>query len=233
MTASMPTRSIPRRRRGARPVTRLATVVAISLLGLLNFAGPAIAHTELTGSDPADGATLLTAPASVTLTFNEQVQNFAATVVVTGPDGQTYTADDPTLGGMTVTAPLAPLGSAGIYTVAYRIVSADDHPVTGQTTFAYAPAPPTTGAATTTDGRTPTTPPASSAEPSAPTDPSPTPTTSSGAPGAATNVGATSTAAITDTGPPAWVWVTAALAGALLIAGLALTITRNRRRGAE
>lgn len=227
MTAPMPTRSIPRRRLDARPVTRLAAVVAISLLGLLSFAGPASAHTELTGSDPADGATLLTAPASVALTFNEQVQNFAATVVVTGPDGQTYTADDATLGGMTVTAPLAPLGSAGIYTVAYRIVSADDHPVTGQTTFAYAPAPPTTGA-----GRTPTAPPVRSTEPSAPTDLSPTPTTSSGAAGAVTNVGTTSTAATTDTGPAGWVWVTAAPGGALLIAGLAWTITRNRRRGA-
>lgn len=219
---------------------RLATVVAISLLGLLGFAGPASAHTELTGSTPVDGATLLTAPASVTLTFNEEVQNFAATVVVTGPDGQTYTAGDLTLDGRSITAPLTPLSSAGIYTVAYRIVSADDHPVAGQTTFAYAPIP-TTSAAAATGGpvpgssdqsvgqpaQDPATGPTAASDPSTAADRS---TSAASVGGAVTTADAAPTAASSDTGPSIWIWVAGGLVVAvLLIAGAAWFRTRRAR----
>lgn len=44
----------------------------------------------------------------ITLTFNEQVQSFPPTVVVTGPDGQPYTAGDRTPSGTTISAPLTP-----------------------------------------------------------------------------------------------------------------------------
>ena len=223
-----------------RLATRLATVVAISLLGLLGFAGPASAHTELTGSTPVDGATLLIAPASVTLTFNEEVQNFAATVAVTGPDGQTYTAGDSTLDGTSITAPLTPLGSAGIYTVAYRIVSADDHPVAGQTTFAYAPIPATSAAAAAggpvpgssdqSVGR-PAQDPATG--PTAASDPSPAEPSSSAASvggNAVTTAGAAPAAASGDTGPGIWIWVAGGLVVAVLvIAGAAWFRTRRAR----
>ena len=236
----MTTPSATRHTAGRRLATRLATVVAISLLGLLGFAGPASAHTELTGSTPVDGATLLTAPAAVTLTFNEEVQNFAATVVVTGPDGQTYTAADPTLDGTSVTAPLTPLGSAGIYTVAYHIVSADDHPVAGQTTFAYAPIPTTSAAAATGSpvpgssdpslgqpAQDPTTGPTTASDPSTAADPS---TSAASVGGAVTTADAAPTAASSDTGPSIWIWLAGGLVVAvLLIAGAAWFRTRRAR----
>ena len=237
----MSTPTATRHPAGRRPATRLATVVAISLLGLLGFAGPASAHTELTGSTPVDGATLLTAPASVTLTFNEQVQNFAATVVVTGPDGQTYTAGDPTLDGTSITAPLTPLGSAGIYTVAYRIVSADDHPVAGQTTFAYAPIPATSAAAAAggpvpgssvqsadQPAQDPTTGPTAMSDPSSAADPSTSAASVGG--NAVTTAGAAPTAASGDTGPGIWIWLAGGLVVAVLvIAGAAWFRTRRAR----
>ena len=205
-----------------RPSTarRLATLLGLTLAGMLTLAGPASAHTELTGSDPADGATVTSPPASVTLTFNEQVQAFLPTVVVTGPDGQPYTAGDPTPSGSNISAPLKPLGPAGPYTVAYRIVSADDHPVTGQITFTYTPPTPTAAAGSTGAATAPP-PVASSADRSVPTQPSPAPgTTSSSADTAVTSVDTTPTVATTGTGPAGWVWV-AGLAGAVLIAGVA------------
>lgn len=212
-----------------RPSTgrRLATLLGLTLAGMLGLAGPAGAHTELTGSDPADGATVTSPPAAITLTFNEQVQAFLPTVVVTGPDGQPYTAGEPTPSGSTISAPLTPLGPAGPYTVAYRIVSADDHPVTGQIIFTYTPLTPagagSTGAATAPPAAT------SSTDRSVPTEPSPAPTSSSAdADAAVTGVGTIPTVATTSTGPAGWVWV-AGLAGAVLIAGVAWSITRRRR----
>ena len=238
----MTTPTATRHTAGRQLTTRLATVVAISLLGLLGFAGPASAHTELTGSTPVDGATLLIAPASVTLTFNEQVQNFAATVVVTGPDGQTYTAGDLTLDGTSITAPLSPLGSAGIYTVAYRIVSADDHPVAGQTTFAYAPIPATSAAAAAAGGpvpgssdrpvgrpaQDPATGPTAASDPSTAAEPSSSAASVGG--NAVTTAGAAPAAASGDTGPGIWIWLAGGLVVAvLLIAGAAWFRTRRAR----
>ncbi len=236
----MTTPTATRHTAGRQLTTRLATVVAISLLGLLGFAGPASAHTELTGSTPVDGATLLTAPAAVTLTFNEEVQNFAATVVVTGPDGQTYTAADPTLDGTSVTAPLTPLGSAGIYTVAYRIVSADDHPVAGQTTFAYAPIP-ATSAAAATGGPVP----GSADQPVGQPAQDPTTATTASDPSTAadsttiaasvgdavTTADAAPTAASGDTGPGAWIWLAGGLVGAVLVITGAAWFRTRRARG--
>ena len=195
---------------------RSVTVLGLALLALVGFALPASAHTELTGSDPADGATVITAPASVTLSFNEGVQDFALSVVVTGPDGTQYAAGEPVADGTSVTTTVNPLGSAGIYTVAYRIVSADDHPVTGQVTFAYAPPP----VATTS--------PAGSAAPAAPassslsSSASPVTTAADRSPTISpvpTSTATTTTAASSDTGIPFWMWVLVVVVTALLLAG--------------
>lgn len=225
-----------------RPSTarRLATLLGLTLAGMLTLAGPASAHTELTGSDPADGATVTSPPASVTLTFNEQVQAFLPTVVVTGPDGQPYTAGDPTPSGSNISAPLKPLGPAGPYTVAYRIVSADDHPVAGQTTFAYAPIPATSAAAaaggpvpgsSVQSADQPAQDPATG--PTAASDPSTAEPSSSAASvggNAVTTAGAAPAAASGDTGPGIWIWLAGGLVVAVLvIAGAAWFRTRRAR----
>jgi hypothetical protein len=54
--------------------------------------------------------------------------------VVTGPDGSRATSGKPRVDAATVRQPLA-TGPAGDYTVAYRVVSEDGHPVTGELTF--------------------------------------------------------------------------------------------------
>lgn len=108
------------------------------LLGLLLSvvgASPAAAHDTIEGSNPADGATVATVPASVTLTFDEQPQNFAPVIQVTGPDGTDWADGTPTVAGTDVSVPVKAGAPAGAYTVAYRIVSSDGHPVTGELTF--------------------------------------------------------------------------------------------------
>ena len=108
------------------------------MIGAVGLTGTAAAHTELIGSDSADGATLEQAPSSITLTFNEPVQDFEPVLAITGPDGQPYPAGVPVVDSATLRGDVQALGPAGTYTVAYRVVSDDGHPVTGQLQFQLA-----------------------------------------------------------------------------------------------
>ena len=98
-------------------------------------AAPAKAHDRLVRVDPAAGARTERAPAQVQLVFDQAVGRRFATVVVTGPDGADLAAGPARVVDGTVTQPLDPTGPSGAYTVAYRVVSADGHPVTGTSTY--------------------------------------------------------------------------------------------------
>lgn len=122
-----------------RAVFRFALAVGLALgpgLGLAVLgAEPALAHNVLLGSDPADGDRLKHGPPRITLRFNGEVQEGYGFVAVTGPEGGQWQDGKPRVSGATVTQPLRPLGSAGTYEVAWRVISADGHPVSG--TFAF------------------------------------------------------------------------------------------------
>jgi methionine-rich copper-binding protein CopC len=115
----------------------LAAVFAVTggLVGLA--ATPASAHAHLVRAVPGDGATVTTAPKRVRLVFDENVRAPAA-LVVTGPSGmrvdhgQADVLDN--TAGVRVEVTMA-----GRYTVAFRVVSADGHPVSAQTSFQFAP----------------------------------------------------------------------------------------------
>lgn len=115
--------------------------VALALLtgtALLLGSAPAWAHTRLDTSDPADGSSLATGPAQVSLTFTEPVQPGFSTVTVVGPDGLDYRSGEPSAGGATVGTAVRPLGPAGEYRIGYRVVSADGHPISGSVAFTLA-----------------------------------------------------------------------------------------------
>ncbi len=121
--------------RWVRPAGALAITLLITLLITVLGAGNASAHDSLIGVDPADGATIATGPATITLTFSDLVQNLQPLVTVVGPDGGHWEGSPVAASDNTVTAPVNPLGPAGVYTVAFRVISADGHPVEGSTTF--------------------------------------------------------------------------------------------------
>lgn len=117
---------------------RSAAFLTITL-ALLVPAGPALAHTSLSDSSPRDGERVGRAPAAVTLRFGEPVQSAFARVVVTSSDGNLVSQGRPDVVGRTVTTRLRNLPAVGRYSVAYRVVSADGHPVAGSVAFTYAP----------------------------------------------------------------------------------------------
>src|SRR5690606_11703846 len=129
------------RHRGHRPGTgvirrAIAALIATLLAVVLSVVGaaPALAHNVLVSSDPTNGAVLDTALQQVSFTFDQPIQNFDPALKVFGPNGNDFTTAAPTIEGTTISAPIA-AGPAGDYRAAYRIVSADGHPVTGEITF--------------------------------------------------------------------------------------------------
>jgi methionine-rich copper-binding protein CopC len=114
-----------------------AALIAILVAGLA--ATPAAAHASLISSSPPDGATVATAPTKVELVFSEDVGALSI-IAVTGPDG-VQVVDGPTqIRNASAVQPLKTLTVVGLYKIAYRVVSADGHPVSGRLTFTYAPA---------------------------------------------------------------------------------------------
>ncbi|HET9518712.1 MAG TPA: copper resistance protein CopC [Actinoplanes sp.] len=120
-----------------------ATVLAV-LAAVLYAGGPAWAHNELRVAVPAKGATLKAAPTRVVLAFHQRLNPDLTTVVVTGADRQPVTTGKPTVSGDTVRVRISAVLANGAYTVAYRVVSRDGHPVQGAYSFTVAdPTPPT------------------------------------------------------------------------------------------
>lgn len=119
-------------------IRRLLTGVVAALLfgGLAALtAGPAAAHSAVIATDPADGAQLAAGPARVSLTFNENLQPSFPSLTVVGPDGNRWDKGQPEVSGPDVSVAVGELGPAGQYTIAYRVTSADGHPVSGTRTF--------------------------------------------------------------------------------------------------
>lgn len=118
-------------------VVRGLLVVALGSFLVVGFSlGEASAHTGLESSVPADGEVLTDVPGTlgVTLTFTEDVQANFAQVAVTGPEGESVTSGPVVVEGAVARQPVD-LSAEGAYVVAYRVVSSDGHPVSGQVAF--------------------------------------------------------------------------------------------------
>ncbi len=142
--------SAVRRRRLNPMLLLLAAAPVVSWMGL--GVAPAAAHTELRSSNPTDGQRLTVAPETVELVFDQPIaDNFARLVARTSPGGQpselAVGVDGSRVSG---TAPpdLTRVTNRNrmVWTIAYRVVSDDGHPITGQLRFTVAPAVGTTAA---------------------------------------------------------------------------------------
>ncbi|WP_196279377.1 copper resistance CopC/CopD family protein [Catellatospora vulcania] len=130
------------RRAGSAVLALLA-----GLLGVLAAASPAYAHATLLGTDPVDGAVLPKAPAQVTLTFNEPVAVRPGAVRLLDAQGTQVSAEARSV-DTTVVLTVPPAAADGTYLVSYRVISADDHPISGGFSFSVG-APSTTGVTVT------------------------------------------------------------------------------------
>ncbi|MFJ8040284.1 copper resistance protein CopC [Kitasatospora sp. NPDC096147] len=120
---------------------RLGALLAVAgavLVLLLGGAGTASAHAALVSTDPAANTVLPTAPGTVTLTFSEGVSLSPDSVRVLGPDGASVDSGSPGhVDGKAATARVGLKSGLpnGTYTVAWRAVSEDSHPIGGAFVF--------------------------------------------------------------------------------------------------
>jgi methionine-rich copper-binding protein CopC len=206
-----PARSTCRRHRLAA-----LAAAALVLVAPVALAAPASAHDSLTGSTPEGGSTVTTAPERVRLTFTDEVKELGLTVLVKDPSGASVADGEPRIDGNAVIQPVVALTEPGTYTVAYRVVSSDGHPINGRFTFTLDVAEASSPAAS--PSATPTESPSESASASA-----------SATPSAATSTIAASPAASTSDsgGATTWLLVGAGLLVALVVTGVALARRRS------
>ncbi len=115
-------------------------LLGAALLLMVPVSGAA-GHASLTSTDPADGSELAVAPAEVTLTFSEELLNELVEVSILDAAGDLVMATEAEQTpppGTDVIVPWPADLPPGQYSVAFRVVSEDGHPVTGQVSFSYA-----------------------------------------------------------------------------------------------
>jgi methionine-rich copper-binding protein CopC len=119
----------------------LAAALLAAAVSVFAGAPPASAHDRLVSSSPPEGARVA-APDRVDLVFSGVLLDRFGELAVTGPDGRRYDRGAPRVVDRTIGVDLLPLPVTGRYTAAYRIVSSDGHPVSGQVTFTVTKAVP-------------------------------------------------------------------------------------------
>ncbi|WP_165821174.1 FixH family protein [Nocardioides gansuensis] len=125
---------VPRRSSRWRAI-RLVTAAAACLLAVVSTAPPAAAHATLLSTDPVDGAVLAESPGAATFSFDEPVTVAADAVRVFDAAGEPVESTATTRDRV-MTVDLPDELADGSYVVAWRVVSADGHPVAGSLTFA-------------------------------------------------------------------------------------------------
>jgi copper transport protein len=114
----------------------LALVLVVPLLALPLLPAAAAAHAVLEQTQPTRGAALERSPERVELTFDEPVESSFGALRVFSADGERVDVGDVERpAGEAIAVRVRAALPDGAYTVTYRVVSADAHPVTGGYVF--------------------------------------------------------------------------------------------------
>lgn len=111
-------------------IAAVAATAVLALTGLFASSSPAFAHDQLVGYDVQVDANDGSATA-VILSFNNEIMDVGAEILVTDPSGGDAAGGAPTVAGRDVTQPLASHLSDGEYRIDWRVVSSDGHPISG------------------------------------------------------------------------------------------------------
>ncbi|MDN5754387.1 MAG: copper resistance CopC family protein [Arthrobacter sp.] len=109
----------------------LAAAAAALLMGLaLSTAPAALAHDSLIGSTPKNGATVTEPLDSVDLNFSGELKSIGTEVSLADAEGKKYDADT-SVSRNVLTVDFGQALPAGDYTLTWRAVSSDGHPIEG------------------------------------------------------------------------------------------------------
>ena len=105
-------------------------VAALSVVA----AAPASAHDQLISTNPENGAQLDKQPEWLEMKFSGEIQAVGSEVMVKA-DGTAVSAGEHTAEGTTLSVALPDNLKPGAYTVVWRVVSSDGHPISGDFAF--------------------------------------------------------------------------------------------------
>ncbi|MFD1863653.1 copper resistance protein CopC [Planococcus chinensis] len=91
------------------------------------------AHTALTDSNPASGETLAEQPGQIELTFNTDIEE-GSSMALQGPNGAVEVAELSLNANMMFGSVPTDLEN-GSYTISWKIIGADGHPIEGEVPF--------------------------------------------------------------------------------------------------
>ena len=123
-----------------RNIALAATTATVFVLSVA-MAPTTSAHADLQVSTPADGESLDIAPEEIRLTFSEELFEELVEISILDAAGDLYSTievEQTPPPGTDVIFPWPAQAPPGDYSIAYRVVSADGHPVTGTISFSYA-----------------------------------------------------------------------------------------------
>ncbi|SCE80146.1 hypothetical protein GA0070558_107118 [Micromonospora haikouensis] len=115
-----------------------AAAALAALAVLVAPAAPAAAHNSLASATPAADARLATPPSEITVRFLQKLNPDLTTVVLSDAARRVVPTGVPVVAGTRATVTVAEPLPDGTYTVAYRVVSTDGHPVQGSYRFTVA-----------------------------------------------------------------------------------------------
>lgn len=208
-----------------KPNPRIAlATAAIAAVGIVGVATTASAHNFVVSTTPTEGETLTELPDRFDITTNDTLLDVtgnadAFVFDIIDADGLYYGDGCISVEGTAMYTDAA-LGEAGTYTIAYQLVSADGHSVSGEYDFEWDPAegqPVSVGWDTPAECGVERTP-----EPSA--EPSAEPTEEPSATPSEQPADSQDSAAADD-----WLWIGGVVA-ALVVAGVALLALLRRRK---
>ncbi|MGO1320251.1 MAG: copper resistance CopC family protein [Galactobacter sp.] len=206
------------------PLTLAAILTLLLAFMAPVFVGSAAAHSQLINGDPRDGTAVKKAPAAITLTFNEELQDLPGSqsnqVVVLNRDGDEVTTGDVKIDGTKLIRTLGTL-PAGTYDVQWSALSADGHRISGDGNYAF----------TVTEGeKAPA--PSKAPEPSAAAE-STEATQSSGAAESSEAADSSSAVVIATKDDPAGtvrlMWIVGGCLVVALLLGIVLQLTRKKK----
>jgi len=119
-------------------------LIALGLAGLAFFSSPtASAHGEIVSTFPEQYTNATPIPTQVWIEFDGNLQTLDGQVIntidVVDSTGLTVSYGDPIIEGGKISTKLSGQSAPGVFTVNYRIVSEDGHPVEGSYTFNASP----------------------------------------------------------------------------------------------
>jgi methionine-rich copper-binding protein CopC len=128
---------------GANLIMKKFFVTALLVLFTFTNSNSAIAHAQLTDSNPGENKTIKTLPALVWVEFDGDLMTFGDknpnVITVLNSKKKRVDIGGSLVGGARISTKLKTGLKADRFQVTYRIVSEDGHPVTGNFYFTFKP----------------------------------------------------------------------------------------------